>query len=289
MVNKKMILSISIVNYNTKEILRECLNEIVKSTEGINTEILVVDNDSTDGSQEMIMKEFSNVLLICNNENRYFSGGHNQNLKRAIGKYILILNPDVLLNREAIHGMIEFILENKKAGAVFPKSIRLNETVEKTAKKDYSFLDLIFTFTFVGHLIPLKRNVKNFEYNINEIKEPLSVDVGQASCFLIKKEILQKVDYFDENLKLYFTDDDLCRRIRTAGYKIFFIPSLEVIHLGAQSTRKVKKTIINEIYQQDLLMFCRKYYSRVAYYFLKNISLVHEKLFKIYYLLGKND
>ncbi len=182
--------------------------------------------------------------------------------------------------------MIKYLLTNKNVGAVIPKSVLPSGQIEKIIKKKYDTFDLIFTFTILGKIFPLFRKIskKRFEYNVKNIFKPFEVETAQDSCFLVKKDVIDNIGIYDECFKLYFGDHDLCNRIKKEGYKLFYLPHIEIIHYHSQSTRNKKKMILNDIYQKDLLAYSAKYhYNNILLIRLSNI--VHTKFFKIFYFL----
>ncbi len=286
MTKPDVLISVSVLSYNTKEILYDCLKSVQESINSFESEILVVDNNSSDRSAEMVAENFPTINLTKNSENRYYTKGHNQNIIKANGKYILILNSDIILNVTAVKEMIKYLLTNKNVGAVIPKSVLPNGQIERTIKRKYSTFDLIFTFTVLGKILPIFRKIskKRFEYDMRNILIPVEVETAQDSCLLITNDVVEKIGIYDERFKLFFGDSDLCNRIKKSGYKLFYLPQIEIVHYHSQSTKNERKMILNDIYQQDFLAYSRKYHNNYMF-LLRLVSIIHCKFFKVFYFL----
>ena len=205
-------LSIIIVNANNQRLLKECLQSIDKNTHKISFEIIISDNASTDGSQEMVKDDFPQVKLIENKENLGFAKANNQALKIYQGRYALLLNNDTLVKDSALDKMVEFMDQNQETGACGPKLLNTDGSTQHQ-----------------GGLL-----AKRFW----KAKDPRPVDFIIGAALLVRKEVIDKVGMMDENLFFYNEDLDWCLRIRKAGWKIFFLPQAEIIHYGGQSSKK---------------------------------------------------
>jgi len=263
----KKDLSIIIVNFNTKDLLRNCLNSISKNTKGIDYEIIVVDNASNDGSVEMLKKEFPEVKLICNRENLGFARANNQGIKIAEGRNILFLNPDTWVLNNAISKMVNFIERHKDIGVVGSK-------LYKNEKREYhpsirKFTKPIYIFLSFLPLAKLFLSIYNkYFLNKNRIK---IVDWLSGAALLVKRELLDKIGFFDENFFMYSEEEDLCYRAYKSGYKICYFPEAEIIHFKGKSTESRR------------IESCRYFWESKLYFFQKYSHPYEIQLFKIYF------
>ena len=226
-----MDVSIIIVNYNTKELLLNCLSSVIKETKNINYEIIVVDNNSCDNSVNKIRENFPQVKIIQLSDNIGFGRANNQGIKIANGKYIFCLNPDTLLISNAVKILFDFLEQNQNAGAVG------GNLFDKNMKPAYSFgygddiISLFFRKTILKWVYRSEfKRIKNYEKNRDKTKIQEVNNVTGADL-MIRKSVLDEVGCFNENFFMYFEETELETRIRRAGYKIFFVPESKIIHL----------------------------------------------------------
>lgn len=211
-----MKLSIIIVNYNTNKFLDECLKSLPD-----NSEIIVVDNNSKEKPTSLKAK------TILNDKNLGFAKAVNIGLKNAKGKYIFLLNPDTKISAEAINKMINFYESHKDTGIVAPKLISRNNVIQKSVRK--------FPTVF-GAFKEYILNQKG-EYDFYIPDKTSQVDVVVGACILIKKDLFKKIGGLSEKYFLYYEDIDLCRKVKRAGFKVYFLPDVEVFHqIGSSST-----------------------------------------------------
>ena len=228
-----MDVSIIIVNYNEKNMTKSCLNGILKVTPGLDYEIIVVDNCSNDGSQEMLtgfkIKDLR-LKVVLNNQNLGFGAGCNLGIKEATGKYILILNPDIAVLEGSIERLFQFMEENKQVGAVGPKLLDPIRTVQLSCYRYPAWYIPILRRTFLGKVNWAKNKLNYYlmtDFNHQEKKE---VDWLLGACLMLRKKTLDEIGVFDERFFLYFEDVDLCRRAKIKGWLVYYYPEAEMFH-----------------------------------------------------------
>ena len=259
-------LSAIIINYNAKEQIKECVRSLIKYTEGIVYEVIVIDNCSTEQDVQQILLEFPQLQFIQNHENAGFAKANNKAATVATGRNLLILNPDTILFNNALGALVHFIDSRSDVGIVGPK-------LYKNLNKDYHSLYVKFTSPlkiFTLHL-PLHRFFSKFYYTTfynNKITR--SVDWVSGAALLIKKDLWVELRGFDEKFFMYCEDQDLCLRAKQKGYKIFYYPQAEIVHLGGQSA------------DQTTEKSCGYYWESAMYFFKKYSSAREIKWFKIY-------
>lgn len=254
-------LSVIIVNYNVKELLENCINSILAASTKIKTEIIVVDNNSFDGSAEYLQNKFShlqNFKIISNKINLGFSKANNQGVKIASGKYVLILNPDTLLKEDTLEKTIGFYEKQNNAGAVTCKLILPNGKLDLACRRSFPTPSVaVFRILGLSKVFPKSRTFG--KYNLTYLNEnsTYEVDAIVGAFMLIKKEIYDSVKGFDEEYFMYGEDLDLCYRLKKAGYKNYYFHETSIIHYKGESTKKSSISYVNNFYGA-MQIFARK-------------------------------
>lgn len=225
-----MDLSIIILNYKTKGLLKQCLKGIGLFNLPLECEIIVVDNFSGDGTEKMIKEEFREVRFIQARNNQGFSAGYNLGIKEARGKYLLLLNPDIAILNNAIMKMYEFMEANSRVGLAGPKLLNPDGKVQMSAMTLPSFWTPLYRRTFLGKLPFARKAMREYLMSDWDHKDNRSVDWVLGGCMIIRKEALDKVGLLDERFFLYFDDVDWCRRFWQAGWQVYYIAEAEMVH-----------------------------------------------------------
>jgi GT2 family glycosyltransferase len=260
-------ISIIIVGYNTKEVIRNCLSSIYQNPSEQPSEIIVVDNNSLDGSQDAIERQFPEVILVRNSENVGFAGANNQGIKISKGKYILILNPDTVLFPEALDRMVAFMEKNPEVGAITPK-IWLDErkTLQSCILHPFTIGNYIFAHSPIGraflHNWVLKKLWKK-DIEIWLAEGPLEVDCIAGTCIMVRREVLKTTGRLDDYFFMFFEDVDWCLRMKKTGWRLFLVPDAEIMHMVHQSP----SDRISEIHRNSQVYYLRKHYCRPAIWF----------------------
>lgn len=263
MATNSIDLSIIVISYNTKTTTLNCLKSIIeslKSTE-LTYENVVVDNASTDGSQQAILNlksEISNLILIRNKGNVGFAKANNQAVKQAKGDYILLLNSDIVVLDDAIIKLYKFIEQNKQVGFVGGKLFNANMSLQASAAPFYT-LPVIFGALFLkGDHWGLTRSSPN---------KTVKTDWVSGACIMTKKEYYGKVGGFDKGIFMYMDEVDLLYRAAKQGFSTYFYPGARFIHLGSASSQGRTQPIL-QVYR-GFLYFYRKHYGHLALFCLK--------------------
>jgi hypothetical protein len=257
---QNVCLSIIIVSYNTKDVIRNCLSSIYQNHPELPFEIIVVDNNSLDESQKVLEREFPDVILITNSENVGFARANNQGIEISKGKYILILNPDTVLFPGALDRMLAYMEKNPDIGAITPK-IWLDErkTLQSCILHPFTIGNYIFVHSPLGrvfrHNCVLKKLWKK-DIEIWLAKDPLEVDCIAGTCIMVRREVLKNVGLLDENFFMFFEDVDWCLRMKEAGWSLFLLPEAEIMHIAHQSISDRK----SEIHHNSQAYYLRKHY-----------------------------
>lgn len=280
-----MELSIIVVNYNVRYFLQICLESLKAASAHIDSEIIVVDNASSDGSVEMIRTHFSSVVLIANSENVGFGRACNAALAQATGRYVLFINPDTLVGEPLLSDAIKVFHKDEKTGAVGVCLLDGNGQVLRESKR--SIPSLWSSFTKFSGLSDVFRNTAFFNGYYSpglNYDESGDIEVLPGAFMLIRKKVLDTIGGFDPRFFMYAEDIDLSYRITKAGYLIRYAGSLHVIHFKGESTQKSLTSYTSTFYH-SMRLFIRKYtgelYSPVVAGLLQGIVWVIEGIQKI--------
>jgi hypothetical protein len=239
-----MNLSIVIVTWNSEEFIRNCLDSIFLSQGNFTSEVMVVDNGSSDGTAKIVEQFYPQVNLIQNKKNLGYAKANNQGIEKAKGKYVLLLNPDTQVLEDALSLMYEFMEENPKIGALGPKLLNPDKTVQASCREFPTFFTLIWEFSGLSRLFPRSRVFGRWRMGYFNFDKQRETDQPMGSSLMLRRATLEDVGAFDENFVMFFNDVDLCFRIKKGGWKIYFYPEAKVIHYKGASTRKVKAKMI---------------------------------------------
>jgi N-acetylglucosaminyl-diphospho-decaprenol L-rhamnosyltransferase len=249
-----MKLSVIIVSYNTSRLLRQCLESLGNNACSHELEIFVVDNDSADDSVEMVRVHFPQVKLIANKKNMGFAAANNQAYKEFTGKYLILLNPDARVQPGAIDRAVAFMEENPEVGICGGRLLNANGQLEPSARR---FPNSLFKFLIISGLSDKFSSSKFFskaDYKYFDHRSAIEVEWVPGTFSLIRRDMLEEIGFFDERFYLYYEETDLCLRARRAGWKVFFCPEAEVIHIGGASS-KTRKDMQLDLGGAQLLKF----------------------------------
>ncbi len=281
-----MKLSVIIVNYNVKYFLEVCLHSVIRAIDGIAAEVIVVDNNSNDGSVEWIADKFPQIKLIANKENLGFSKANNQGAAIAQGEYVLFLNPDTVVPEEFFTETLAYMDAHPQAGALGPRQIDGKGAYAIGSKKSFpSFWTAVFKTTGLGKLFPKSPTFNRyFAVHVGEYEEA-PIEVLHGCCMLVRKKAMDEAGgAFDEDYFMYCEDVDLSYRIIKAGYQNIYYPHVTMIHYKGESTRKASLRYIR-IFNQALATFVRKHYSSAhakLFLLLINIGIIFRAFFAIF-------
>ncbi|MFQ3675845.1 MAG: glycosyltransferase family 2 protein [Endomicrobiia bacterium] len=264
-------LSITIVNYNTKDLLSQCIKSIYHNTKEISYEIIVVDNASSDGSVEMLKKEFPEVIVIANNKNLFFTRAHNQALRIANGRYLMILNSDTVILERAFDKMIKFMDEHPECGACVPKLLNPDMTLQRSSDRLPTFTYGLFEVLLLNTLFP-NNSVKRYRiYSEWDRNSTMAVDSVGGSCMMVRREVIEKIGLLDENFLAYWEEIDWCKRILEAGYKIYYLHTAQIIHCWQVSMNKLGKEKKEKIFYNSMLYYYKKHFGMLTYWIFRSI------------------
>lgn len=225
-----MEISIIIVNWNTKDLLLNCISSVYETVKGISFEIWLVDNCSADGSVEAVQKRYPAVKTIQNSKNLGFAAANNRALAKMNGRYALLLNTDTVLKKKAVEILFKFMEKNPEAGMACGQLLNRDGSRQNSIANFPDILSLLFNETVLRILLPEKYPSKMKKYN-----HPVEVDSCIGACLMVRKSAMDQVGIFDENYFFFFEETDWAYRMKQAGWKNYFLPFAEIFHLQGQS------------------------------------------------------
>lgn len=287
-----MKLSVIIVNYNVEYFLEQCLHSVYKAIEGIEAEIFVVDNHSVDGSIRMLNKKFPHIHLIANQENVGFSKANNQAIQQAKGEYVLLLNPDTLVEADTFSKTIEFMDKTPDAGGLGVKMVNGEGVFLPESKRSLPLPKVAFYKIFgLSKLFKKSRRFGKYHLSYLDPNQTHEVEVLSGAFMLLRKSVLDDIGYLDEDFFMYGEDIDLSYRIIKSGFKNYYFPHTRIIHYKGEST---KKSSINYVivFYKAMQIFAKKHFSKkhatifntlinIAIWFRAFLSILKRVLLKI--------
>lgn len=261
---KKPKVSIVILNWNGKKHLKKCLLSI-KKVSYMSLETIVVDNGSSDGSAEMVKKEFPQIELVQNKKNLGFSGGNNIGIKKSTGRHVFILNNDTEVSKDFLDPLVSAMEKDATLGCVQPKLLYGTDHMLLNAVGSY--------FTSTGFLYHYGYRKKT---NLKQYNVPLTIYSARGAAMLLRRSALNKVGLFDDDFFIFFEETDLCHRLWLAGYKVLYVPNSIIYHYEAVDTSKQMKD-----YTRNYLSFRNRICS-----FMKNLEGINiMKIFTVLFLI----
>jgi len=253
-------LSIIIVNWNARKHVEACLRSIQRETKHIAREILVVDNASHDGSVHMIRAQFPEVILMENKENVGFARASNQAIKLSQSPYILLLNPDTLILKDALTKMAKFMDEHSHIGTLGCKVLTGEGILDlRCARRFPTLISELCEKTTLAVRFPGSRLFGSYLMSYWNHDSSREVDALSGACMMVRRELIENVGFLDEDFFMYGEDVDWCYRVKHAGWQVFYFSDAEIVHLGARSTSLVRDEMGVEALR-SLNLFFRKHY-----------------------------
>lgn len=256
----RLTLSIIIVNYNVKHFLEQCLYSVHKAAGGSQTEIIVIDNHSTDGSVDYLAARFPCVRFISNSLNIGFAKACNQGWKEASGEFILFLNPDTLLPEDCFQKCISFFETHPGCGALGVKMMDGSGNFLKESKRSFpSPLTSLYKLSGLSALFPKSKIFGRYHLGHLDDEKTQEVDVLAGAFMMVRRKVLEETGGFDEAFFMYGEDVDLSYRIKKAGFKNYYFPGTKIIHFKGESTRRGSLNYVRMFYNA-MSIFVRKHY-----------------------------
>jgi N-acetylglucosaminyl-diphospho-decaprenol L-rhamnosyltransferase len=255
-------LSIIIVNWNTRQMLADCLKSVETTVKDIAFEVIVVDNGSTDGSQTMLRQQFPNIRLIQNNENVGFAKANNQGMSMSLGRYGLLLNSDALLLDNSVRAMLDLAEAEPQAGVVGAHLLNADGSFQASHTPFPNLWQEFLILSGVGRMLYGRWHPS---CGPEEDKGPQKVDYVEGACLLVRRKAFEDIGGLDEGYFMYAEEVDLCYRMQEKGWQVWYQPIAKVMHLGGGSSRNRRPQREGDLYRSRLRFFRKHYGDRAAW------------------------
>lgn len=273
-----MDLSVVIVNWNTLDMLRDCLVSVFQETRNILFELIVVDNGSTDGSSEMVRQEFPNVRLIVNQENTGYSKANNQGIELAAGRHVCLLNSDTRIIDNALGGMVCFLDMYPAVGAVTCQLVNPDGSPQfGSALGETNLLYMLSVETGLHKRYPESRIWGKPFLSYMDHSRTHELEVCPSAAIVIRREVFEKTGLLDENIFFGTIDWDYSLRMRKSGWKLYFFPDAKIMHYGGRSKKPIKKMLLGKDHRSRF------------YYFRKHYGILQMNIYRMLIILSSSS
>ncbi|MFA7662315.1 MAG: glycosyltransferase family 2 protein [Patescibacteria group bacterium] len=272
-----MKLSIITVGWKVKDLLRECLTSIFEQTQNIDFEVFVIDNNSGDGTAEMVQNEFPQVNLIINPGNSGFAKANNQAIVRAKGEYVLLLNPDTRILDRALDKMVSFMESKTNCGIGACKLLNSDLSLQPSIRRFPKLIDQVLILLKVQHLFANLKIFKNYLATDFDYAQDSQVDQVMGAFMLIRRGVIDQIGMLDEEFWIWFEEVDFCQRTKKAGWEVWYTPRANIVHHFGQSFKQKMSFEKQKIFNASMRLYFKKHHSRLAYWTLllvQPISLI---------------
>ena len=246
-------ISIVVLSFNTKDILLNCLRSVYDNTHGIEFEVIVVDNASTDGTPEAVKESFPQAVLVVNKSNLGFSGGNNRGIQIARGRYVVLLNSDTLLTENCFEKIVRYLDDNPEFSICSPEVT--DESHNALPMRHWEDTPIDAVYRILG-LYSFSRDAATMTG-----QGPREVETVGGQCFVVRRSLFEHIGLLDETYFLYNEEDDFCRLARKSGFKVCYHPETSLVHFFGKSTHlpEIREKVILETYRSDLNFFAKHY------------------------------
>ena len=250
--------AVVILSWNTVELLRACLCSLQEREQGVELEVLVVDNGSADGSAEMVEREFPAVQLLRNPENRGYAGGNNQGVAATDAPFVLLLNSDTEVTPGAIGRLRDHLIAHPELGAVAPRLSNPDGSVQRACMRFPNLRVALLYDSLWERWFGRPKSVRRYFMEDFDHLHSCDVDQPPGACLLLPRAVWDAVGGFDESLWLFFNDVDLCKKIVAAGHRLHYLAEAEVVHHGGRSTSQFPEFV--RVWNVNRVRYYRKHH-----------------------------
>lgn len=290
--------SIIIVNYNTKDLIKNCIESIYKNVKNISFEIIVVDNASKDDSVEMLKNQFKQVKLIESKINGGFAYANNKGIKVSSGRYVFLLNSDTVILKDVIEKMVKYMDDNESVGLLGPKLLNADLSHQTSISAFPTFKREVYHMYKLKNVLKVpfiksffvkfsdkfgSKDVQQYMKNFQPIDKPQEVQVLVGAALLIRRKVIENIGMLDERYFMYYEEIDFCYKASQNGWSRVYFPYGEIIHLIGQSSEKISQITFYERYRSMILYF-RKNHGKFKEIQVR-INLIIALLFRVIALL----
>lgn len=265
--NENFKLSIIMVPYKCRDIFRSALSAVLNSKTNFSFEIIIIDNDSQDGTAEMVRDEFlskeewKNRITLFENTNEGFPKANNRGIKMKRGEYVLLLNPDTNVDQHTLQIMMDFMQASPEVGIGTCKLVKADGTLDKACRRSFpNPLVAFFRLSGLSLLFPKSKLFSSYNVTYKSVDEETEIDACVGAFMFISPHCLKEINGFDERYYMYGEDLDLCMRAHLAGFKVWYYPKTTTIHYKGQSSKQNRRSL--HAFHEAMWIFYKEYYSR---------------------------
>jgi GT2 family glycosyltransferase len=262
--------SICIVTYRARDFLRDCLRSIYGTVDSVSFEIIIVDNHSEDGTLEMLRSDFPDIRLLVNDHNTGYTKPNNQAIRESSGRYVLLLNPDTIVESNTIPELVNFLDAHPEVGIVGPKVLNRDGTLQKQCRRSEARpWDAFCYFSGLSTIFPHDKRFAGYLMTYLSEDTAHEAEAVSGSCMLIRRNVIEQIGGLDENFFAFQEDTDFCRRARLAGWKVFYNPSAQLVHFAGEGGSRVQpfRSIVE--WHRSYYLYYRKHFAK-DYWFVFN-------------------
>jgi GT2 family glycosyltransferase len=281
--------SVLIVTWNNENDIEACLKSVIANTENVDTEIICIDNDSRDSTYDKLKAvKYGNLQVYRSETNAGFTKGVNLAIKFARGKNMFLLNPDAILRNNCIEKLKNFLDDNENYAACCPKLLNEDNSIQCSIRNFPDYLSMFYEFSLLSYIFPRscffgKWRMKYFDHDTDsDVNQPM------AAALMVRKSVLEKIDYMDERFEMFFNDVDLCKKIIHEGYKIRYISEAEAIHKKGTSIYQNREKMI-KVWNKDCVKYFKKYHNNAFLILWLKFNLKISEIIRILYYKMKRQ
>lgn len=256
-----MDLSLIIVSWNVKKLLAACLASVYEALahRHLRYEVWVVDNASSDGSTEMVRACYPQAQLLANRENKGFAAANNQAIAQAQGRFVLLLNPDTVIQHDALDILVQFMEETPSAGMAGPRLVYPDGRFQHAAFRFPSLAQAFFDF-FPVHYRLLESSLNGrYPRSMYAAGRPFAIDHPLGACMMVRRQAIDEVGGMDEEFFMYCEEIDWAMRLKRAGWGVYCVPAAEVVHYAGQSTQQFRDEMFVALWRSRFRLYVKHY------------------------------
>jgi GT2 family glycosyltransferase len=276
-------ISVIIVTWNSADDILNCINSVTAASAGLTCELLIIDNNSSDNTLELINKiSYPDIQTIQNPENLGYTKAVNQGISLSGGKYVLLLNPDTVVNETCLQQLYKFLNENPGYGASAPRMLNEDGSTQHSVRNFPTYWRMFCEFSLMAYIFPKSKLFGSWKMKYMDYSMDSDIPQPMAAGLLIRKDVLSKTGNMDERFEMFFNDVDLCRNIHDEGFPIRLLSSATIIHKHGASVKKDRSRMI-KIWNRDCLKYFEKHHNNPLLLLWLRINLKIAGMMRIFY------
>ncbi len=266
--------SIIIVNWNTKDLLLNCIESLYNETHNATMEIIVVDNGSKDGSPVAVKSKYPQIKIICNNENLGFAKANNIGIAESVGRFVCLVNSDIKALDEVVDRLVEYMDQHTEIGAIGPKTVNDDMSIRVNTRRFPTLWNTICETFFLTEIFPNNKLFRGRTMTWFSHEETMNVDVLSGCFLMVRREVVEKVGTLDDRFFIYGEDTDWCKRMHINNWQVVFFAETKAIHYAGASSSAAPIRFLIELTKADL-QYWKKHHNIFKYSLYQLIMLIH--------------